>query len=262
MTQKYSLQRLYLAVRPWLRRLTSVSVPLLLLSAQCLAAAPSLPTRSRASCPTALLPRNAAAAFLPTHHAGSHLREVLGTCALRELPQPALLRAPVSIPARRGRTHGADRVMARAADWSREGRKEGGRLWLPGPRCAGCRSGAAAAGGGRGGRCFALRHMHAAAAEGDGYERGDTARDSGQLWENFLDGSQSPENLRESLHAIQRIANDQSLSEVQRLQMIRRTMPPPVFPFETGRVCVCVAGEGGGGGGGLVFCFFFFFYLF
>jgi hypothetical protein len=245
MTQTHSLQRLYLAVRPWLRRLTSVSVPLLLLSAQCLAAAPSLPTRSRASCPTALLPRNAAAAFLPTPPAGSPLREVLGTCALRELPQPELLRAPVSLSAHRGRTHGADRVTARAADWSREGRKEGGRLWLPDPRCAGRSSGAAAAGGGRGGRCFALRHMHAAAAEGGGYEKGDTARDSGQLWENFLDGSQSPENLRESLHAIQRIANDQSLSEVQRLQMIRRTMPPPVFPFETGRVCICVCVGGG-----------------
>ena len=69
----------------------------------------------------------------------------------------------------------------------------------------------AAAGGALGRRTCALRHLRAAAA-GDG---------------------ESSEDMREFLLAIQRIAGDQSLSEVQRLQMIRRTMPPPMFPFET-----------------------------
>ena len=67
-------------------------------------------------------------------------------------------------------------------------------------------------------RSFALGRLCAAAQASD---------------ESSNDGNEPAEQLGETLHAIYRIANDSSLSEVQRLQAIRKVMPAPLFPYET-----------------------------
>jgi hypothetical protein len=50
---------------------------------------------------------------------------------------------------------------------------------------------------------------------------------------NLRNNGNSGEFLDETLSAIHRISNDKTLSEVQRIQMIRDIMPPPVYPQET-----------------------------